>query len=134
MKELPRLTKRTPHARTDSQQIDRNKSSDRVYSVNSNAGEKYTAAYESIVPRDLWLALRPRLTAAWGRVRRDRPLLPFRDADVRFVGFAMVAKSRREYVYYHCSARAQCGEPYVRQRPGGTYAAMLRRISIDEEM
>ena len=41
-----------------------------------------------------------------------------------------------KYVYYHCSgARGKCGQPYVRQETlEEAYAAMLRRISIDEDI
>jgi len=41
-----------------------------------------------------------------------------------------------KYVYYHCSgARGKCGQPYVRQETlEEAYAAMLKRISINEEI
>ena len=62
----------------------------RVYSGEFEwRGEKYTAAYEAIIPRDLWMAAQARTGSPPGcACEEDRPLLPvFRDADVRLMWF-----------------------------------------------
>jgi site-specific DNA recombinase len=112
----------------------------RVYSGEFEwRGEKYTAAYESIVPRDLWLAAQAALHRRLGtRAKKTGHCFPFSGMlTCGSCGFAMVGEIKKgKYVYYHCSgARGKCGEPYVRQETlGEAYAAMLRRISIDEEI
>jgi hypothetical protein len=61
----------------------------------------------------------------------------FGNADLRLVWVRNGGEIKKgKYVYYHCSgARGKCGEPYVRQETlEEAYAAMLRRISIDEEI
>ncbi len=112
----------------------------RVYSGEFEwLGEKYTAAYESVVPRDLWLAAQAALDRRLGtRAKKTGHCFPFSGMlTCGSCGFAMVGEIKKgKYVYYHCSgARGKCGQPYVRQETlEEAYAAMLRRISIDEDI
>lgn len=112
----------------------------RVYSGEFEwRGEKYTAAYESIVPRDLWLAAQAALDRRLGtRAKKTGHCFPFSGMlTCGSCGFAMVGEIKKgKYVYYHCSgSRGKCGEPSVRQETlEEAYTAMLRRISIDEEI
>ena len=112
----------------------------RVYSGEFEwRGEKYTAAYQSIVPRDLWLAAQAALDRRLGtRAKKTGHCFPFSGMlTCGSCGFAMVGEIKKgKYVYYHCSgARGKCGLPYVRQETlEEAYAAMLRRISIDEDI
>lgn len=110
----------------------------RVYSGEFEwRGERYTAAFESIVPRDLWLASQAALDHRLGkRSKKTGHCFPFsRLPQCGSCGFAMVGEIKKaKYVYCHCSgARGKCPEPYVRQETlEEAYSAMLRRISIDE--
>lgn len=110
----------------------------RVYSGEFDwRGERYTAAYESIVPRDLWLAAQAALDHRLGkRAKKTGHCFPFSGMlQCGSCGFALVGEIKKgKYVYYHCSgARGKCPEPYVRQETlEEAYCAMLRRISIDE--
>ena len=102
-------------------------------------GERYEAAYEAIVPRDLWLAAQAALDRRLGtRAKKTGHCFPFSGMlTCGSCGFAMVGEIKKgKYVYYHCSgARGKCGQPYTRQETlEEAYAAMLRRISIDGEI
>lgn len=44
-------------------------------------GERYVAAYASIVPGDLWLLLKPPLISGWGRGRRRQAIEQSKNAD-----------------------------------------------------
>jgi site-specific DNA recombinase len=110
----------------------------RVYSGEFEwRGELYEAAFESIVPRDTWLAAQAALDRRLGkRAKKTGHCFPFSGMlQCGSCGFAMVGEIKKgKYVYYHCSgARGKCPEPYVRQETlEEAYSAMLRRISIDE--
>ena len=102
-------------------------------------GERYTAVFEAIVPRDLWLAAQAALDRRLGkRAKKTGHCFAFSGMlQCGSCGFAMVGEiKKRKYVYYHCSgARGKCPEPYVRQETlEEAYSTMLRRISIDEEI
>jgi site-specific DNA recombinase len=102
-------------------------------------GERYDGAYEAIIPRDLWLAAQDSLDQRLGtRAKKTGHCFAFSGMlTCGSCGCAMVGEiKKRKYIYYHCSgARGRCGEPYVRQEIlEQAYAAMLRRISIDEDI
>jgi hypothetical protein len=129
------LTRGSPIQKSTVNKILRN----RVYSGEFEwRGEKYTAAYDPIVPRDLWLAAQAALGRRLGtRAKKTGHCFPFSGMlTCGSCGFAMVGEIKGKYVYYHCSgARGKCGQPYVRQETlEEAYAAMLRRISIDEDI
>jgi site-specific DNA recombinase len=110
----------------------------RVYSGEFEwRGERYPAAFESIVPRDIWLAAQAALDRRLGKhAKKTGHCFPFSGMlQCGSCGFAMVGEIKKgKYVYYHCSgARGKCPEPYVRQETlEEAFVAMLRRISIDE--
>jgi site-specific DNA recombinase len=112
----------------------------RVYSGEFDwRGERYAAAFDSIVPRDIWLAAQAALDRRLGkRAKKTGHCFPFSGMlQCGACGFALVGElKKKKYVYYHCSgARGKCPEPYVRQETlEEAYSAMLRRISIDESI
>jgi site-specific DNA recombinase len=136
MAQSEHLTRGSPIQTSTVNKILRN----RVYSGEFEwRGEKYTSAYQSIVPRDLWLAAQAALDRRLGtRAKKTGHCFPFSGMlTCGSCGFAMVGEIKKgKYVYYHCSgARGTCGQPYVRQETlEEAYAAMLRRISIDEDI
>ncbi len=136
MAQSEHLTRGCPIEKSTVNKILRN----RVYSGEFEwRGEKYTAAYQPIVPRDLWLAAQAALDRRLGtRAKKTGHCFPFSGMlTCGSCGFAMVGEIKKgKYVYYHCSgARGKCGEPYVRQETlEEAYATMFRRISIDEDI
>ena len=85
----------------------------RVYSGEFEwRGEKYAAVFESIVPRDLWLAAQAALDRRLGtRAKKTGHCFPFSGMlKCGSCGFAMVGEIKKgKYVYYHCSgARGKC--------------------------
>ena len=112
----------------------------RVYSGKFEwKGERYAAAFESIVPGDLWLAAQAALDRRLGkRAKKTGHCFAFSGMlQCGSCGFAMVGEiKKKKYVYYHCSgARGRCPEPYVRQETlEEAFSAMLRRVSIDEDI
>ncbi len=132
----PRLCRGGPIHKSTVNKILRNPC--RVYSGEFEwRGERYAAVFESIVPRDLWLAAQAALDRRLGkRAKKTGHCFPFSGMlQCASCGFALVGEIKKgKYVYYHCSgARGKCPEPYVRQETlEEAYSAMLRRISIDE--
>lgn len=92
----------------------------RVYSGEFEwRGKRYAAAYEAIIPRDLWLAAQAALDQRLGtHAKKTGHCFPFSGMlTCGSCGFAMVGEIKKgKYVYYRCSgARGNCSEPYVRQ-------------------
>ncbi len=112
----------------------------RVYSDEFEwCGQRYIAAYEPIVPRDLWQLAQTALDQRLGkRAKKTGHCFPFSGLlTCGSCGFAMVGELKKgKYVYYHCSgSRGKCSQPYVREEAiEESYAKMLQRISMDEEM
>jgi hypothetical protein len=94
-----RLTRGCPIQKSTVNKILRN----RVYSGEFEwRGEKYTAAYESIVPRDLWLAAQTALDRRLGtRAKKTGHCFPFSGMlTCGSCGFAMVGEIKKgKYVY-----------------------------------
>lgn len=101
------LTRGCPIQKSTVNKILRN----RVYSGEFEwRGEKYAAAYQSIVPGDLWLAAQAALDRRRGtRARKTGHCFPFSGMlTCSSCGFAMVGEIKKgKYVYYHCSGARQ---------------------------
>jgi site-specific DNA recombinase len=136
MAQAERLTRGGPIQTSTVNKILRN----RAYSGEFEwRGQRYAAAYEPIIPRDLWLAAQAALDGRLGkRAKKTGHCFPFSGMlTCGSCGFALVGEIKKgRYVYYHCSgARGKCGEPYVRQEAlERAYETMMRGISIDAEV